>query len=175
MTRERGVSKTLFRLAVKTETDGARFYQELAERVASPMAKAMLLSFVKDEHRHLEVVKAIFSGVPAAQVSRRFRSGMPAQRLQTVFEKYRGTVAKRVPATAGEVDALRAALVMERKSFELYHGEAEKVTAAAEKKILTRLALEENEHYEILSNTLSYLTDSGNWFIYQDHGIMDGG
>lgn len=175
MGKERGASKTLFRLAVRTEIDGARFYQELADRAEAPLAKAMFASFVKDEHRHLEVIEAIFAGVPAGRISRLFRPGMPAKRLQTIFAKHKGKAVRRVPATASEVDAIRLALEMEKKSFELYHHEAEKVTVEAEKKILRRLALEENEHYEILSNTIAYLTDGGNWFIYRDHGIMDGG
>jgi rubrerythrin len=101
---------------------------------------------------------------------------MPARRLHSVFEKYKGKKgAERFPAMATDVDALLVALEMEKSSFELYRNEAEKVTVEAERKILTRLAAEENEHYEVLSNTIMYLTDSGNWFIYKDHGIMDGG
>jgi rubrerythrin len=176
MAKERGISKTLFRLAIRNETDGAQLYQELADRAAAPLAKAMFASFVKDEQRHLEVVKAIFEGATPGQAGRRFRPGMPAKRLQSVFEKFRGAKgAERFPALATDVDALLLALEMEKMSFQLYRDEAAKVTGEAERKILIRLAAEENEHYEILSNTVMYLTDSGNWFIYKDHGIMDGG
>ena len=120
-------------------------------------------------------ITAIFDGVSPGQAARKFRPGTPATRLRTVFAKHKGKAARRLPATASNVDALQVALEMEKRSFVLYRKEAEKVTVDAERKILYRLAEEENEHYEILSNTIMYLTDSGNWFIYKDHGIMDGG
>ncbi len=175
MAKERGVSKKLYALAVKMETDGMKFYRDLADKVGAPLAKEMFKSFVKDEERHLQVVKAIFSGIPLVEVSRRFQPGTPAQRLQTAFSKAKGKGSRRVPAGLDEVRALELAMEMEKASYRIYHLEAEKVSSPSEKRILERLAREEGGHFEILNNSHAYLTDNGGWFIWQDHAIIDGG
>jgi hypothetical protein len=40
---------------------------------------------------------------------------------------------------------------------------------------LKRLVEEEKEHLQLLQNTHSYLKNSGDWFLWEEKGLLDGG
>ncbi len=155
--------------AMKTETDAIDFYGKAAQRTSHPVGRQMFLSIIDDEKRHLEVLKCIFEGMDID-----FPGENPMKKISTVFEVNRGAMLDRVPATADETQALEIAMGMEKESVEFY----EKAAAGAsgtEKAIYERLIKEEEQHYTIFSNTLQFLTDTGNWFMWQEHSAVDGG
>ena len=64
---------------------------------------------------------------------------------------------------------------MEKEGMEFY-----KKTLAASKKdkeraLLERLIGEEQQHYDIFANTHQFLADTGNWFMWEERGIVEGG
>jgi hypothetical protein len=34
--------------------------------------------------------------------------------------------------------------------------------------------MEEQQHYDIFANTHSFLSDTGNWFMWEEHSIVEG-
>ena len=53
--------------------------------------------------------------------------------------------------------------------------QAAKATADADKNLYTRLAAEERQHVDILQSTLTYLNDTGHWFLWDEQAVLDGG
>ena len=156
-------------IAMKTETDAIDFYGKAARKTAHPVGKQMFLSIIDDEKRHLEVLKCIFEGMDID-----FPGESPIKKIRTVFEENRGAMLSRVAATADETQALEIAMRMEKESVDFY----EKAAAGAsgrEKTVFERLIKEEEQHYTIFSNTLQFLTDTGNWFMWEEHSAVDGG
>jgi rubrerythrin len=43
-----------------------------------------------------------------------------------------------------------------------------------EKALLERLIQEEQQHYAIFANTYQFLADTGNWFLWEERGIVEG-
>ena len=43
-----------------------------------------------------------------------------------------------------------------------------------EKALFKRLIEEERQHYEIFENTYSHLSDTGNWFLWEERGVIEG-
>ena len=37
-----------------------------------------------------------------------------------------------------------------------------------------RLVKEEQQHYDVFANTYSFMSDTGNWFMWDEHSIVEG-
>ena len=157
-------------IAMKTETDAIEFYARAARKTGNPVGRKMFLSIIDDEKRHLETLKHIFSGMgiepPGAS---------PMKRIRTVFEENRHLMLGRVAATTDEIEALEIAMGMERESVDFYEKAARFAKNERERTIFERLVKEEEEHFAIFSNTRQFLADSGNWFMWEEHSMVDGG
>jgi len=157
-------------LAIKQETDGIAFYTKAAGKTSHPVGKKMFLSIIEDEKRHLEALSRIFKELDIT-----YESVSPMERVKTVFEQSRDEMMARIPATADDLEALRVALDMERASVDFYKKLAVEATNPKEKSLFERLIPEEEEHFRIFNNTYSFLTDSGNWYMWDEYEIVDGG
>ena len=67
------------------------------------------------------------------------------------------------------------ALEVEKKSYDHYSAGAETTDDERVKKILLRIADEENEHYAILADTRLYLTNPTEWNLKEERPLIDGG
>ncbi|MDA8091739.1 MAG: ferritin family protein [Nitrospiraceae bacterium] len=158
-------------IAIKTETDAIDFYGKAAQKTSHPVGKKMFLSIIEDEKRHLEVLKCIFEGMDIEVPEGK----NPMGRVKTVFDENRDLMLSRVAATSDEVQALEMAMKMEKDSVDFYEKAAASARERKEKAVFERLVEEEKQHYAIFSNTLQFLTDTGNWFMWEEHSIVDGG
>jgi len=157
-------------IAIKMETDAVRFYSDAAEKVSSPAGKKMFLSIAEDEKRHIEMVNALMKGMGITQAN-----VDPMQKVKTVFESMKDQMQDRIAATKEDSEALSIAMKMEKEGFEFYRKAAAEATDENSRTLFTRLVLEEEKHYEMFMNTLNFLNDTGNWFMWQEHSIGEGG
>ena len=70
----------------------------------------------------------------------------------------------REPSVDSDIAALEFAMETEKLSYDLYQTSAEDAIDTAAKQSFGFLAREENQHYELLQNTLNYLTDNETWW-----------
>lgn len=82
---------------------------------------------------------------------------------------------KKAGATTDELEAFKIAMQMEKEGLEFYRKAALDAKTEKEKALFERLIKEEQQHYDIFSNTYSFLSDTGNWFMWEEHSIVDGG
>jgi rubrerythrin len=157
-------------IAIKMETDAIAFYQEAAQRTSHPVGKKMFLSIIQDEKRHLEALSAIFKGLDIS-----LEDVSPMKRVKTVFEENRQEMLQRIQATDDEMQALKVAMKMEADSVEFYQKAAREAPTEKERRLFERLTEEERQHHAIFSNTYFFLSDTGNWFMWEEHSIVDGG
>jgi rubrerythrin len=73
------------------------------------------------------------------------------------------------------MEALKIAMQMEKKSIDLYKQISKEVQTRKERSLFEKLVEEEQQHYDILSNTYFFLSDSGSWFMWEEYSIVDGG
>jgi rubrerythrin len=157
-------------IAIKMETDAINFYREAAERVKHPAGKKMLLSITEDEKRHLEILSQIFKeiNITVEEVS-------PMKNIGTIFESLKDEMMQRVEATTDELEAFKIAMQMEKESVEFYKKARSEAQTKKEESLFERLTKEEQEHYDIFANTYFFLSDTGSWFMWEEHSIVDGG
>jgi rubrerythrin len=157
-------------ISIKMQTDAIKFYTEASEKTKNPVGKKMFLTIAEDEKRHLETLSQIFKGlnITVQDVS-------PMENIRTVFESMKTGMMKRVEATMDELEAFKIAMQMEKESVEFYKKAAIDVRTEKEKALFERLVKEEQEHYNIFANTYFFLSDTGSWFMWEEHSIVDGG
>ena len=162
-------------MAIKMEEDGIDFYQEAAKDTSHPFGSKMFLSFAEDEKRHLTVLRDILADLKLSDFNRFFEEKTPREKIKTVFREVKNEIREKIAANPDELKALKIGMDMESKSIEFYQGALEKTQDTHQKDFFTRLIAEEREHYQLLQNTHSYLEDSGDWFLWEERGMLDGG
>ena len=158
------------KIAVKMETDAIKFYTEAADKTINPVGKKMFSSITEDEKRHLDILSRILKGldIPDREIS-------PMENIKTVFETMKDEMMQRVEATPDELEAFRIAMQMEKEGVEFYKKAASEAETGKEESLFRKLISEEEQHYNIFANTYSILSDSGNWFMWEEHSMADGG
>lgn len=157
-------------IAKKMETDAIRFYTEAAKKTAYPAGKKMFETVIQDEKRHLEIVNRLLQGLDI-----RMEDIHPIKNIKTVFETMKDEMMKKVEATTDELEAFKIAMQMEKEGVEFYKKLLSDAKTEKEKTLFQKLIMEEEEHYAIFGNTFNFLQDTGNWFMWDEHSIVDGG
>lgn len=157
-------------ISIKMETDAINFYKEAAEKTKNPVGKKMFSSIIEDEKRHFEMLSQIFK-----EVDIDIKEVSPMQNIRTAFESLKEDMMRRVEATTDELDAFKIAMRMEKEGIEFYKKAMAGAKTEKEKALFERLIKEEQQHYEIFANTYFFLSDTGSWFMWEEHSIVDGG
>jgi|Deesub1362B_J571_1020462.scaffolds.fasta_scaffold00010_116 rubrerythrin len=163
-----GLTETVER-AIKMETDAVKFYKEASQKTSHPFGRKMFEGFVKDEARHLRMLEDILKGLdidPHVQC---------LGDVRTVFSDLRDQMLERITATTDEKEAIRVAMEMEQEGYRYYKEAMQKATDPTEKRLFEVLMKEEERHYQLLNNTYSFLEDTGNWFMWKELSIVEGG
>jgi len=157
-------------IAIRMQTDAIKFYTEAAEKTENPVGKKMFLTIVEDEKRHLEALSQIFKGLSVS-----CKDVSPVENIRTVFASMKEEMIKRVEATTDELEAFKIAMQMEKEGVEFYKKAASEAPTEKERSLFERLVKEEQDHYNIFANTYFFLSDTGSWFMWEEHSIVDGG
>ena len=156
-------------VAMKMETDAIAFYTEAARKTKYPAGKKMFQAITEDEKRHLEMISQLIKGMSITH-----KDVSPMKNVKTVFETLKDEMMKKVVATADEMEAFKIATQMEKEGKEFYERTLTQAKTDKEKALLRRLIQEEEQHYEIFANTHQFLADTGNWFMWEERGIVEG-
>ena len=156
--------------AIKMETDAMKFYRDAVSKTSHPLGKRLFEGFVVDELRHLKVLQDIMNDLDIDVTSIH-----PKLDIETVFTELKDHMMERVKATTDEIEAVKIALDFEKAGYHFYERAARAATEAKEKKLFEVLTVEERRHYELLENTHKFLEDTGDWFMWQEHGGLEGG
>ncbi len=157
-------------IAIKMETDAIRFYKEAAEKCDHAVGKKMFLSIREDEKRHLEMLSQILKGLDI-----KIKDVSPMKNIKTIFEQMKDEMMERVEAKTDELEAFKIAMQMEKEGIEFYKKAASDAPAEKERNLFERLTHEEEQHYAVFANTYFFMHDSGSWFMWEEHSIVDGG
>jgi rubrerythrin len=156
-------------IARKMETDAVKFYKEAAEKTSHPVGKEMFISIMEDEIRHTIMIEAVLKGMDIPE-----QSDEPMEKVVTIFEKMKPELEKLITATSDDKEALRIAMEMEKKGFDFYQQAEAEATDEKTRALFSKLARDEDQHYRMFANTYNFLNDSGNWFMWEEKGVIEG-
>jgi len=145
-------------IAKKMETDAIQFYTEAANKTGYPAGRKMLLSITDDEKRHLEMIIQTIKGMNFA-----VSDITPMKRVKTVFEELKDEMMKKVAASKDDLDAFKIAMQMEKEGVAFYTRCLGEVKTD-----------KEEQHYAMFASTYEFMSDTGNWFMWDERGIVEG-
>lgn len=156
-------------IARKMESDAVAFYKEAAEKTSHPVGKKIFLSIMEDEIKHTKMIESVLKGMDITD-----ETAEPMERVMSVFEQMRPDLEKQLTATSDDKDALKIAMEMEKKGFEFYQQSEAEATDDKTKALFSKLARDEDQHYRMFANTYNFLNDTGNWFMWEEKGVIEG-
>lgn len=156
--------------AIKMETDAMKFYREAIGKTTHPLGKKLFEGFVEDESRHLTMLRNIMNNLDIE-----WKNVQLQQDIKTVFSELKDQMMQRISATTDEIEAVGIALEFEKQGYAFYEKAAGEAKEDREKKLFEVLTVEEKRHYELLENTHRFLKDTGDWFMWEEHGMLEGG
>lgn len=156
-------------IAMNMESEAIKFYTEASNKVNSPAGKKMLMTIAEDEKRHLDMLNSLLKGMKFS-----VKDANPVKTVKTVFEQMKNEMMQRIQATNDDLEAFKVAMDMEKEGVEFYKKASSDAQTDKEKALFDRLVFEEEQHYRMFSNTYSFLSDTGNWFMWEEHSIVEG-
>jgi rubrerythrin len=156
-------------MAMKMEKDAITFYTEAERKTKYPAGKKMFQTITQDEKRHLEMISQIIKGL---QITHQDVS--PMKTVKSVFETMKDEMMKKIEVTNDELEAFKVAMQMEKEGMEFYKKTLAVSKKEKERALLERLIQEEQQHYDLFANTYEFLADTGNWFMWEERGIVEG-
>jgi len=156
-------------IAIKMEKDAVEFYTKCAEKTNSPIGRKMFLSIADDEKYHIACANKVVRGMGFEP-----SKTTPKQDMKTIFEQNKEEAMRKIDATTDDIDVLKIAMQMEKEGVEFYRKAAAEASSPAEKALFECLMKDEEEHFAIFQNTCSLLSDSSNWYMWDEHAIYEG-
>lgn len=156
-------------MSIKMEQESVDFYTKCAEKTNNPVGKKMFLSIAEDEKHHIACAIHVQQKKEFTPAETR-----PMEDMKKIFEQNKEAMIRRVSSTTDELQALEMAMKMEQDAIKFYSNAAAQTTDPAEKAFFNCLIQDEEEHFAIFQNTHSFLSDSGNWFMWDEQGIVEG-
>jgi len=156
-------------MAIKMEQEAVDFYTKCAEKTNNPVGKKMFLSIAEDEKHHISCAIHVKQKKEFSPAETR-----PMQDMKKIFEQNKDFMLERISSTTDELQALDMAMKMEEDAIKFYNNAAAQTSDPAEKAFFACLIQDEEEHFAIFQNTYSFLSDSGNWFMWDEQGIVEG-
>ncbi len=149
--------------AIQMEKDGRAFYMNAATQTTSPLGVLLFQNLAADELIHLETFQKIFEKqVSKSEWDDLVHASKKYANL-TVFPKDLRSSEGASPAS-DELDALNIAKDAEKKAIEFYGRILNETQDPMVKDILNEIIQQEKNHYFILSEEFTYLSNTGTWY-----------
>jgi rubrerythrin len=175
MEKEQARTLELLQLAVRMETDGKEFYQKASRKSSNKLAKELFHHLANEEDVHrkkfVEIYEALRRGRNWPEVEPPSDKG---KKIKSLFAEATKALGSTFEVAESELRAIKIAIDMEVKSYNLYHSRSKESTLPVEKRFYETLAGEERGHHLTLLDSYEYLSDPAGWFTKKEHWSLDG-
>jgi rubrerythrin len=175
MENEQARTIEVLQLAVRTEVEGKEFYQKASQKSSSRLTKELFQQLADEEDVHRrkfeEIYEALRKGQNWPDVEAPAEKG---KRLKSLFAEATKALGDKIKVAESELEAIKTAMDMEIKSYNLYYSRSEESTLSIEKQFYEALAGEERGHHLALVDSYEYLSDPAGWFTKREHWSLDG-
>lgn len=161
-------------IALVMERDGLAFYLESAEKVSNEFIKNLLISLAKDEEDHYNTFKNIYDSFKKTSNWPEDVKIAASQDSKAIFKEYADKNRSEVKDAKDEMDIVKMALDIEKKSFNFYKKLSGEIEENNIKMFFEKLAEVENDHYKLLDDTYQFLNNPADWFVKEEKPIFEG-
>ena len=167
-------SLKILEYALKREEETGSFYKECHGKAKNSGAKEIMKDLAADEKCHADIVSNLIAEArkdsPAISI-KTAETDNARKRLEHALKSKTMTDRSFSPETASVMDMLKKALAIEKESFDIYAKAAAEAEEDEIKAVYKFLSGEENKHYVIIDNLISYLDDPGRW-LYEEENLV---
>jgi rubrerythrin len=157
------------------EADGKEFYQTASRKSSNKLAKELFRQLANEEDVHRkkfeEIYKALKRGQNWPDLEPASETGA---KIKSLFGEATKALGRKFTVAESELEAIKTAIDMEIRSYNLYHSRSAESTLPAEKQFYKTLAGEERGHHLALLDSYEYLSDPAGWFTTKEHWSLDG-
>ncbi len=168
------------KLAIDLEKKGFEFYSQTAAKTNNPLAAAVLASLADREMVHLERIKRFYQELTGTKELKSdwlkgvLVSPTKQELLRPIVDKLKDHLEQKFASNADTNEAYKVAEGLEKDSYDLYLKLANEYPDPVTKQFYAALAKEEQQHFEILDETLQYLNRPGDWFREKERWLVEG-
>jgi rubrerythrin len=157
------------------EEDGKKFYQKASRKSSNRLAKQLFRHLSKEEDIHRKKFEEIYKALKKEQkwpdVEPPFEKG---KKIKSVFAEATKALGGKFNVAESEFEAIKTAMDMEIRSYNLYHSRSAESTHPVEKQFYKTLAREERGHHLALLDSYEFLSNPTGWFTKKEHWSLDG-
>jgi len=172
MGNEQAKTIEALQLAIQMEVEGEEFYQQASQKSSNKLAKELFQKLANEEDIHRkkfeEVYEVVRKGQDWPDVD---PPSEKAKNLKSIFAEATKEIGSRIKVAESELEAVKIAMDMEIKTYDLYRSRSEQSTLPREKRFYQTLAAEERGHHLALLDSYEYLTDPAGWFVMKEHRL----
>lgn len=147
MKNEQARTIEVLHTAIQMEADGKEFYQKASQKSSNKLAKELFQHLANEEDVHRKKFEEIYEALKRGQnwpdVEPPSEKG---KRLKSLFAEATKALGSKIKVAESELEAIKIAMDMEIKSYNLYHSRSEESTLPVEKRFYETLSGEEQGH-----------------------------
>lgn len=155
---ERDAALAALDMAIQTEIDGHKFYQDFAQRTEDPNAQAMFERLAEDEVMHLELLRNTKAMLEEEGAWAEYQ-GLSPQPVKGAPIFSRERVAENVVGYTSDLSALRVAYLIEKDAVDFYRRAQEQTGDPNGKRMFGDLVQMEQGHLDLLEGEYLFLKD----------------
>lgn len=164
-------------LALAREIETRDFYRSCLERTTAEGVKEIIQGLLGDEQRHHDILQRLLDDIsrgetPSVDMQ---QSEAAKARLERAFTRISLDDPDFAPERQSVRGILEKALEVEKESFTNYSEAAADCQVDDLRAVYRFLAGEENKHYVIIENLMSYLDVPGRWLYYEENMVFQNG
>jgi rubrerythrin len=158
--------------ALTREIESRDYYRSCLDIATIPGTRVVLEQLVSDEQRHYAIVSRLIEEANGNDTPGAVDTVETGDTRTLLESQFGHTILDRVPDADITVrDMLSRARDNEKESHDTYANAAESIKDAEVKAIFQHLANEEKQHYILVDNLMTYLSDPGNW-TYEEENLL---
>jgi len=164
--------------AIKMEQNGYKFYAEAGKKAGTDVAKKTFEFLAENELLHIESIRKFYDTLKEkGEFPALTFDNVEGGRMKdlTIFSENISSLRDKVRPSDDDKKALEFAMDFENSGYKYYEKMLEDVKDEKLVKFLKFLLAEESRHFDIIQKTHSYITDSDNWFMYEEDSFPQGG
>ena len=163
--------------SLEMEEKGYNFYKQAGRKSKNEITKKAFLFLAEQETTHIENIKNFYNALeqgnmlPAIDTDElmKNKSGFP-----DIFSKNINELTEKIKPDDNEQNACKFAMDLEKTGYDYYKNMRSNAKNENLIKLLDFLLEEENGHYELIMKLNEYITDSSNWFMYEENSFPQG-
>jgi len=170
--------KDMLKKALEMEEKGYKFYIDSAKKIEGSVAKKTFESLAKNEIEHIRIIKMFYEGMDKEGAFPDLApddAGDKASEDITIFASSIKDLKEKIKPSANDREALEFAMDFENSGYRYYQKFLKESKDKNLTKLLNFLLKEEDRHCKALMEIYAYVTDSANWYMYEEGSFPQGG